>query len=162
MSEIRTSSAALREAALAVVAHLHGLRVNGLQLVAPESGHELLDALRYGLDLDRLDLERQFLPALKRVEVALAGGVAIEHYLDAAPGEGEPEAIAGAILDKLCASSRQQETLHAFVRSRLLDLLDTPANRTMIVTLAEQLDSEGALDRDQFMLVTLRAVKVPL
>jgi hypothetical protein len=32
----------------------------------------------------------------------------------------------------------------------------------MIEELATQLDAEGALDRDQFMLVTLRTVKLPL
>jgi hypothetical protein len=162
MNDAVASPAALREAALAVVAHLHGLRVNELRLEPPESGHELLDTLRYGLDLERLDMERQFIPALKRAEVALAGGLAVECYLDARAEAGEAEAIAGAILERLCDSERQQETLHAFVRCRLLDLLDAPVNRAMIEELATQLDAEGALDRDQFMLVTLRTVKLPL
>jgi hypothetical protein len=144
MSDAVASPTALREAALAVVAHLHGLRVNELRLEPPESGHELLDTLRYGLDLERLDMERQFIPALKRAEVALAGGLAVECYLDARAEAGEAEAIAGAILERLCDSERQQETLHA------------------IEELATQLDAEGALDRDQFMLVTLRTVKLPL
>ncbi len=162
MSDAEASPAALREAALAVVAHLHGLRVNGLHIVPPESGHELLDALRYGLDLERLDLERQFLAAIKRAEVALAGGVAVERYLEMPTAAGEAEAIAGAILESLCDSARQHETLQAFVRSRLLDLLDAPGNRAMIETLAVQLDAEGTLDRDQFMLVALSTVKLPL
>jgi hypothetical protein len=89
-------------ARFAVVAHLHGLRVNELRLEPPESGHELLDTLRYGLDLERLDMERQFIPALKRAEVALAGGLAVECYLDARAEAGEAEAIAGAILERLC------------------------------------------------------------
>jgi hypothetical protein len=151
--------AALREAALAVVAHLHGLRVNMLRLEAPAEGHELLDNLRYGLDLERLE-ERQFLPALKRAEIALAGQVAVERYLD---GKPEPDdAIALAILEQLGDSARQREALAALVRARLHDLLDAPANRTMIEQLAEQLEREGELDRDAFMLVTLRQVKLPL
>lgn len=162
VSDAVASPTALREAALAVVAHLHGLRVNGLQLEPAESGHELLDTLRYGLDLERLDLERQFLTALKRAEVALAGGVAVERYLGATDDAGEAEAIADAILARLCDSGRQRETLHAFARCRLLDLLDAPDNRAMIEELAVQLDTEGTLDRDQFMLVTLRTVKLPL
>ncbi len=156
------SPAALREAALAVVAHLHGLRVNGLWLEPPAGGHELLDVLRYGLDLERLDLEQQFLAALKRAEVALAGGLALERYTDAPSRPGEAEAIAEAILARLCASRRQRETLHAFARSRLFDLLDEPANRAMIEGLAVQLDARGTLDRDDFMLIALRAVKVPI
>jgi len=39
--------------------------------------------------------------------------------------------IAAAILDRLCTSARQQAALHAFARTRLLDLLDTPTQRTM-------------------------------
>ena len=162
MTAPAASPTALREAALAVVAHLHGLRVNVLRLEAPAAGHELLDTLRYGLDLERLDFEREFVRALRHAEVALAGGIAVEHYLDEAPDAGEPEAIAEAILACLCDSPRQQATLHAFVRCRLIDLLDEPDNRGMIEELAIQLDAEGQLDRDQFMLVTLRTVKLPL
>ncbi|HEY5719200.1 MAG TPA: hypothetical protein VIW02_02345, partial [Gammaproteobacteria bacterium] len=116
------SRAALREAALAVVAHLHGLRVNRLQLEPPASGHELLDALRYGLDYDRIDLEQQFVAALKRAEVALAGDVALEHYLGLGPGQGDGEAekIATAIVERLSGSPRQQRALRAFLRARLL------------------------------------------
>ena len=157
-----THREALREAAMTVVAHLHGLRVNRLHLVAPETGHELLDALRYGLDLERLDQERHFFQALKHVEVALAGQVAVEHYLDTPPVAGEAEIIAASILDHLCDSMRQQEALRAFAHSRLLDLLDTPVHREMIEELAMQLEAEGELDRDQFMLVTLRTVKLPI
>jgi len=154
--------AALAEAAMTVIAHLHGLRVNRLHLVPPETGHELLATLRYGLDLEHLDHERHFFQALKRVEVALAGRVAVEHYLGTLPPTGEAEMIAAAILDRLCTSARQQAALHAFARTRLLDLLDTPTQRAMIEELAAQLEHAGELDRDQFMLVTLKAVKVPI
>ena len=99
------------------------------------------------------------LPALL---LTLAGGVAVERYLGATDDAGEAEAIADAILARLCDSGRQRETLHAFARCRLLDLLDAPDNRAMIEELAVQLDTEGTLDRDQFMLVTLRTVKLPL
>ena len=105
----------------------------------------VLGPLGDGFDLERLDMERQFLPALKRAEVALAGGLAVERYLDAPTEAGEAEAIAGAILERLCDSERQQETLHAFVRCRLLDLLDAPVNRGMIEELAAQLDAEEKL-----------------
>ncbi|MDX1593018.1 MAG: hypothetical protein R3298_02140 [Gammaproteobacteria bacterium] len=156
------SPAALHEAALAVVAHLHGLRIHRLRLDQPGSGHELLDALRYGLDIDRLDPERHFVDALKRIEVSLAGRTAVEHYLGKTPADGEAERIATQLLDRLCASARQVETLKAFARCRLLDLLDMPVHREMIEDLAARLDTAGEVDREEFMLVVLRTVKLPL
>ena len=151
--------AALREAALAVVAHLHGLHVNRLRLEPADHGHELLDHLRYGLDLEHLH-ESQFLLALKRAEVALAGQVAVEHYLDGATQAADGTAL--AILERLGGSPRQRDALAALARARLLDLLDVPDHRGMIEALAQALEREGELDRDAFMLVVLRTVKLPL
>lgn len=151
--------AALREAALAVVAHLHGLRVNALRLDVPDEEHELLSALRYGLDLERLD-ERQFVPALKRAEIALAGQVAAECYLDAEPAPVDELAL--TILERLGQTERQRAAVVALARARVRDTLDDPDNRAMIETLAEELADRGRLERDDFMLVVLRAVRLPL